>query len=308
MWFDPNLLLPPTSTPVLPLVFNSQLTRNHSVTPPPNASIPTSTPIPNKTSSNHSFASETHDTDSAKYRLAQETSDTPQCPNSEGAFKSISSAKNEVDMYNPFVTAATAFVVLIDTHANPDAQQDNLAPDILVYMPDNVPDADAKTDFSKMEFFMNSSLWKHLTHSWLTRGLSFASTSSPYLMRTICKIHPPGSQQGFTWSFDYIKQPHILAYFFWRYTDLNHSQRGYNTSILPASPVHLQHLQHVEKCLRDDNPAHHEFRILAVLNRDNPEVETPFIISFPPKYTIRSPFGRATRCWHSIWRRERSFF
>jgi len=29
--------------------------------------------------------------------------------------------------------------------------------------------------------------------------------------------------------------------------------------------------------------------------RDDPKVETPFIISFPPKYTARSPFGRATR-------------
>ncbi|KIM72609.1 hypothetical protein PILCRDRAFT_30353, partial [Piloderma croceum F 1598] len=28
---------------------------------------------------------------------------------------------------------------------------------------------------------------------------------------------------------------------------------------------------------------------------DDPKVETPFIISFPPKYTARSPFGRATR-------------
>jgi hypothetical protein len=32
-----------------------------------------------------------------------------------------------------------------------------------------------------------------------------------------------------------------------------------------------------------------------VPNRDDPKVETPFIISFPPKYTAHSPFGRATR-------------
>jgi hypothetical protein len=32
-----------------------------------------------------------------------------------------------------------------------------------------------------------------------------------------------------------------------------------------------------------------------VPDRDVPKVETPFIISFPPKYTARSPFGRATR-------------
>ena len=38
-------------------------------------------------------------------------------------------------------------LVLADTHANPDAQRNNLAPDISVYAADNVPDADAKTDF-----------------------------------------------------------------------------------------------------------------------------------------------------------------
>src|SRR6266436_5387503 len=70
----PNLLSPPTSTPVPPSVFYSQSTPNRPVTPPLNASIPTSTPISNKTSGNHSYASETHDRDSANYRLAQEPS------------------------------------------------------------------------------------------------------------------------------------------------------------------------------------------------------------------------------------------
>jgi hypothetical protein len=35
-----------------------------------------------------------------------------------------------------------------------DTQRDSLAPDISVYAPDNVPDADAKTDFSKMVLFV----------------------------------------------------------------------------------------------------------------------------------------------------------
>ena len=45
-------------------------------------------------------------------------------------------------------------LVLVDTHTNPDTQRDSLAPDISVYAPDNVPDANAKTDFSKMELFV----------------------------------------------------------------------------------------------------------------------------------------------------------
>src|ERR1700729_621089 len=108
---DPNLLSPPTSTPIPQSVFYSQPTPNRPVTPPQNASIPTSTPISNKTSGNHSYASETHDRDSANYCLAQETSDyflgtmpprkflkkflttdegTPGCPDSKGAFASVS--------------------------------------------------------------------------------------------------------------------------------------------------------------------------------------------------------------------------
>jgi hypothetical protein len=88
------------------------------------------TPISNKTSGNHSYASETHDRDSANYRLAQETGgyflgaippktfldvflpkgrDTPHCPNSKGAFKSVSSAGKEVDMYPPFVSRVLCF-------------------------------------------------------------------------------------------------------------------------------------------------------------------------------------------------------
>jgi hypothetical protein len=127
---DSNLLLPPTSSPIPPSVFYLQSTPNRLVTPPPNASIPTSTPISNKTSGNHGFASETHDRDSANYRLAQETSglflgamppeeflmeflptsqDTPERPNSKEAFANVSSAKKEVDMYTPFVRRVLCF-------------------------------------------------------------------------------------------------------------------------------------------------------------------------------------------------------
>jgi hypothetical protein len=49
-------------------------------------------------------------------------------------------------------------LVLVDTHANPDTQRDNLAPDISVYADDNVPDADAKMDFFKMVLFIELEL------------------------------------------------------------------------------------------------------------------------------------------------------
>jgi hypothetical protein len=127
---DSNLLSPPTSSPILPSVFYLQLTPNCPVTPPSNMSILTSTPISNKTSGNHSFASETHDRDSANYCLTRETSgsflsamppeeflkeflptsqDTAECPNSKGAFVSILSTMKELDMYTPFIRRALCF-------------------------------------------------------------------------------------------------------------------------------------------------------------------------------------------------------
>jgi hypothetical protein len=63
------------------------------------------------------------------------------------------------------VTAFVDKLVLVDTHANGDVQRDNLAPDISVYAVDNVPDADAKTDFPRMELFVE---------------LKFAETSDPF--------------------------------------------------------------------------------------------------------------------------------
>jgi hypothetical protein len=84
---DPNLLSPPTSTPIPPSVLYSQLTPNHPVTPPQNVSIPTSTLILNKTSGNHSYASER---DSVNYCLTQETS---------GYFLGMMSPKTFLDMF-----------------------------------------------------------------------------------------------------------------------------------------------------------------------------------------------------------------
>jgi len=51
------------------------------------------------------------------------------------------------------------------THANPDTLRDNLAPDVAVYAADNVPYDEAKTNFSKMELFVE---------------LKFAETSDPF--------------------------------------------------------------------------------------------------------------------------------
>jgi hypothetical protein len=222
-------------------------------------------------------------------------------------------------------------LVLVDTHANPDALRDNLAPDISLYAADNVPDADTKTDFSKMELFIefkfaetsdpfrdpkdprrpqadnfrfeNASDVSRLNRGQLCSYVA-AHAGSQFRVHTFTLSICGRSARFIRWdragatvtqSFNYFKEPHILAHFFWRYAHLNDSQRGYDTSVSPASPEDLQRIQHVEERLRNENPAHREFRIIMVPDRHDSKVETPFIISFPPKYTSRSPFGRATR-------------
>ena len=80
--------------------------------------------------------------------------------------------------------------------------------------------------------------------------------------------------------FDYINQP-----------------QGYDASVSSATPEleNIQQIQKSAKRLRDDNRDHREFRVLKVPDRDNPEVKKRIVVSFPPKHTARSPFGRATR-------------
>jgi hypothetical protein len=54
----------------------------------------------------------------------------------------------------------------IDAHASPDTLRDKLSPDIIgVYQQDNLPKEDVKTDFSKMELFVE---------------VKFADTSDPF--------------------------------------------------------------------------------------------------------------------------------
>ena len=152
---DPNLLsLPTNSTAVPPSAFYSKSTRNRPVTPPQNVFNPTTTPISNKTSGSYKYASEIHNRDSANYSLAQETSglflgamppkqfldeffplsqDTPKCPNSKGAFASVSSAGKEVNIYAPFVNMFPVSVSAMLHQHSVDHGSDSIRPQIDVY-------------------------------------------------------------------------------------------------------------------------------------------------------------------------------
>ena len=163
--------------------------------------------------------------------------------------------------------------MLVDTHANPDAQRDNLALDVSVYAADNIPDTDTKTDFSKMELFIdlkfaessdplrdpkdpqqpqvgsfcfeNDSGVSQLNCGQLC-SYAVAHAGSQFRVHTftlfICRrsarcIRWDRAGATVTQSFDYIKEPHILAHFLWRYAHLNHSQREYETPVAGGSPT-----------------------------------------------------------------------
>jgi Fungal protein kinase len=219
----------------------------------------------------------------------------------------------------------------IDAHASPDTLRDKLAPDIGVYLHDNLPRNGTKTDFSKMELFVevkfadisdpfhdpedplhpqanNFRFEKDSDDARLVRGqlASYAAAhmGSQFRVHAFSVLMCGTFARLIRWDrdgatvtrrFNYDSQPQILTDFFWRYTHLDRRQRGYDTSVSQASSDDVQRIQHVEKRLRDNNPAHREFCKVMVPERSDPKIEKPFILSYPPIYTTRSPFGRATR-------------
>jgi hypothetical protein len=229
------------------------------------------------------------------------------------------------------VTAFAPNLKFIDTHSNPDTECDKLAPDFGVYPIDDQPQGDTKTDFSKMDLFIEFKIAdtsdpfsdpedplkpqegdfhfeKDSDNARLVRGqlASYAAAHEgcQFRVHTFCVLVCGKYARFIRWDrdgatvtrrFDYIKEPHLLADFFWRYAHLDRSQQGYDASVSSATLEDIQQMQHFESCFREDNPSHREFRAMMVPDREDPGVETRFIISFPPKYTARSPFGRATR-------------
>jgi hypothetical protein len=197
----------------------------------------------------------------------------------------------------------------VDTHANPDAQRDNIAPDVSVYAADNIPDADTRTDFSKMELFVElkfaessdpfrdpkDPLRPHNPEAFpsrmiqmfldyivanyihiqrLTRGLSFASTPSPYLFAD----DPQNSSVG-------IALARLLP---------GASITSKNRISLPTFSG-VAHILTVANADTTRLSHQHRRRISSRSSMSKIVCGTPIIISFPPKYTARSPFGRATR-------------
>ena len=80
------------------------------------------------------------------------------------------------------------------------------------------------------------------------------------------------------------------------YGSLTPDQRGFDPTVRPLSTRKRKTIKNLD-CLGDlksRNPHHREFQVMMILDRDDTS-EYAFLISHPPRYTYRSPFGRATR-------------
>ena len=218
----------------------------------------------------------------------------------------------------------------IDTSKHPDTECDTLSPDISIYPLDDLPEKGAKTVFSKMGLFVelepndnddpfldptNPSqdflFEKDSKDARLVRGrlASYAAALMESQFRVhsfsvlVCKNHARfirWDRDGaiVTRRFDYGKHD-FLADFFWRYSRLERDLQGYDPSFLPKTTKDIDIPETDSNRLKEGNPeCHHEFRILMVPDRHSPENEKEFVVSFPPKYTARSPFGRAVK---SLW-------
>ena len=98
-----------------------------------------------------------------------------------------------------------------------------------------------------------------------------------------------------TESFNYTDKPY-LAQFFLSYCSLTPEKRGLDPTVSALTAKELKAVNKLD-CLNDLsilNHHHREFRFMKIRDRDL-TTEYDFLISYPPKYSYRSPFGRATR-------------
>jgi hypothetical protein len=177
------------------------------------------------------------------------------------------------------ITAAAEFapsLKFVDTHANPDTHRDTLAPDIDVYLITYQPQGGAKTDFSRMDLFIEfkfadtSDLFcdsedplqakagdfcfeSDLDHARLVRGQLASYTAAhagcQFRVHIFCVFVCGKYARFIRWDrdgaivtrrLDYIKEPRFLSGFLWHYESLNRLQQGYDTSVSRATPADIQ--------------------------------------------------------------------
>ena len=95
--------------------------------------------------------------------------------------------------------------------------------------------------------------------------------------------------------FNYTKGPY-LARFLMEYCSLTPDKRGFDPTVRPLTSRERKTIKNLDRLgdLKSRNPHHREFQMMMIPDRDDTS-EYAFLISYPPRYTCHSPFGRATR-------------
>lgn len=215
----------------------------------------------------------------------------------------------------------------LDTHSTGDVNCDNLATDVSAYKVKDLPPKPDQTDFSRMELFAefkfnftadpfidpeeplvpDNDFERDSDAARLLRGqiASYVAALSGSQFRVhvfsilICGkfarlMHWDRNGAIVTRAFDYT----ILDFLslFLRHYDLAVNLRGHDSTITIPSGNLVEKVPNFDRNeLADYNNRHREFRLMLIPDRDDASQESKFLISYPPKYTSRSPFGRATR-------------
>jgi hypothetical protein len=215
----------------------------------------------------------------------------------------------------------------VNTHSTGDVACDNLATDVSAYKTTDLPLKPNQTDFSRMETFVefkleaaadpfidpedplipNNDFERDTEAARLLRGQlsSYVAALSGSQFRVhvftilICGrlarlMRWDRNGAIVTRAFDYTKV-NYLGLFLQSYNqEVDH--RGHDPSIAIPSANKVNKVADFDQTkLVNHNERHREFRVMLIPDRDDASQESEFLISYPPKYTSRSPFGRATR-------------
>ncbi len=212
-------------------------------------------------------------------------------------------------------------------HSTGDVDCDNLATDVSAYRATNLPQKPNQTDFSKMELFAefkfdvssdpfidpehphvpNNNFERDTDTARLLRGqlASYVSALSGSQFRVhvftilICGkfarlMYWDRNGAMVTRAFDYTRFNYLGLFLKHYNQDVNH--RGHDSTITIPSQKRLKRVPISDQTdLAAYNDRHQEFRLMMIPDRDDASQQSEFLISYPPKYTSRSPFGRATR-------------
>jgi len=95
-------------------------------------------------------------------------------------------------------------------------------------------------------------------------------------------------------AFDYTKRNYLGV--FLQHFDKDVERRGHDPSVTIPTQSQLRTVPKLDQTdLERRNERHRDFRVMLIPDREDASQRSEFLISYPPKYTTRSPFGRATR-------------